>query len=389
MARVMVVEDEREVREILVRFLKYRGYNVVEATNGREALEKLDKENNVDIVFMDIAMPEIDGITATKVIRDRGYPAMVIILTAFTDEKAMREAVEAGADDFMAKPVDLSALSARLMLAERHLSFYKLRHTLTAQLFLEKRASSEALKKLTRENQQLTMELIETLYEVSEYRDDETHEHTVRVGWLSGRIAEKLGLDTENVTKLQFAAPLHDLGKIGIPDGILLKPERLSEEEYEIMKTHTTIGHRILSRSSSSILKCAAEIALTHHERWDGSGYPNGLQREEIPLSGAIVAVADSFDAMVSERPYKEARPLNEAFDELKQLAGKWYRPDVVEVLLELEDEVRSFYESQDRFNTYRKENVQRGHPEKIQKFSVNPYPHASRETSLPSSTDS
>ncbi|RKX43834.1 MAG: two-component system response regulator [Thermotogae bacterium] len=358
MARVMVVEDEHGIREMLARFFEYKGHSVVEATDGREALEKLDKED-VDIVFMDISMPGIDGITATKAIRDRGYPAMVIILTAFTDEKRMKEAAEAGADDFIGKPVDLSTLSARLMLAERHLPFYKFRHTLTARLFLAKKTSSEALKKLASENRQLTMELIETLYNVSEYRDDETHEHTMRVGWLSGRIAEKLGQGAGVVTKLQFAAPLHDLGKIGIPDRILLKPDKLSEEEYELMKTHTIIGHSILSRSTSSILKCAAEIALTHHERWDGTGYPNGFQGEEIPLVGAIVAVADSFDAIVSERPYKKARPLDEAFDELKQLAGSWYRPDIVGALLELEDEVRSFYGSV-------KGHVQRDHPEEF-----------------------
>lgn len=347
MLRVMVVDDEDEIRRTLVKFLEHEGHYVIEAANGREALEKLE-EKDVDIVLMDIFMPELDGLAATKAIRERNYPVMVIIFTAYGDSKSMEEAAEAGADDFLAKPVDFQMLSVRLKLAECQLPFFKARDAFTTQILANMRASTETLKRLTQENQNLSMELIEMIYKISEYRDDETHEHTMRVGWLSGRIAEELGLDSEEATTLQFAAPLHDLGKVGIPDSILLKPAKLSDEEFEIMKTHTLIGHEILKGSSSSILKRAAEIALTHHERWDGSGYPKGLKKEEIPISGATTAVADSFDAIVSKRPYKKARPLDEAFDELERLAGKWYHPDVVNALLDMKDEIRDFYDHRD-----------------------------------------
>ncbi|MDK2786603.1 MAG: cyclic di-GMP phosphodiesterase [Thermotoga sp.] len=153
-----------------------------------------------------------------------------------------------------------------------------------------------------------------------------------------------MGMDEAFVTEIQFAAPLHDIGKIGIPDRILLKPGILTPEEFEIMKQHTTIGFRILSRSSSPILQLGAEIALTHHERWNGSGYPKGLKGKEIPLSGLIVAVADSFDAMVSRRPYKKPKTLEEAFQEIEELSGKLYSPEVVKAFLKLEREIMDVY---------------------------------------------
>lgn len=340
----MIVEDEIEIRELLTKMLKYEGYQVVSAEDGKEALGILEKEKDIDIILMDINMPQVDGITATKMIRVMGYPAVVVILTAYGDKEIMEEAANAGADDFITKPIDLLLLSARLQFLKRNLPFHKFRLSLTTQIFSQLSMQLDEIEKLIEENNQLTFELVETLYRIVEFRDYETHEHTLRVGWISGRLAEELGLQPSEVTMIQFAAPLHDIGKIGISDSILLKPNKLTHDEFEIVKKHTVIGYEILKTSSSSILNYAANIALYHHEKWDGTGYPNGLKGEEIPLPAAIVSVTDSLDAIVSKRPYKEPRSLNEAFDEIESLRGLWYNPHVVDTLLKMRDEVRCYY---------------------------------------------
>ncbi|SHF64875.1 putative two-component system response regulator [Caldanaerobius fijiensis DSM 17918] len=327
MARIMVVDDEVSSRSFIVKYLKYLGYGVVEAANGKEALDKLEKIP-VDVVLMDISMPVMDGIEATREIRERNYPVVVLMLTALTDEKAMDEAAGAGADDLLTKPVNLKELETRLKLALKVVNFYKSKRYFQMVIFEDLRQLNETVKELQQRNEQLIMELFTKLQLISEYRDDETHEHTLRVGWLAGQLAEKLGLSAVDVAEIEFAAPFHDIGKIGIPDRILLKPAKLDDEEWEIMKKHTTIGYEILSGSSSSILEKAATIALTHHERWDGSGYPEGLSENDIPLEGQIIAVADSFDAIVSKRPYKDALPLDYAFEDIEKKAGSWYNPE-------------------------------------------------------------
>jgi HD-GYP domain-containing protein (c-di-GMP phosphodiesterase class II) len=176
----------------------------------------------------------------------------------------------------------------------------------------------------------------------AEYRDDDTGEHTRRVGYLSAVLAEHMGLPAATVELIRRAAPLHDVGKIAVPDTILLKPGKLTPEEFEAMKVHTTVGGRILGGSQSRLLRMSEKIALTHHERWDGGGYPRSLKGEEIPLSGRIVAVADVFDALTHRRPYKEAWPLELALNEIDRSRGKQFDPQVVEILAALPREVIS-----------------------------------------------
>uniref|UniRef100_A0A7C3RM75 Response regulator n=1 Tax=Dictyoglomus thermophilum TaxID=14 RepID=A0A7C3RM75_DICTH len=341
--KIMIVEDDIESRNFLVKFLQSKRYEVIEAENGKKALEIL-KSNEVDIVLMDISMPIMNGLETTKRIRDLGYPVVVIMLTAYKDLDMMKKSAFAGADDYITKPIDLSELYAKILLAEKYLPFHKFRHSLIVSLFSEKELSQKTIEELINKNKDFTMEILNIMYKVSEYRDDETYEHTLRVGWLSGKLAEKLGLDELEVSEIRLSSPLHDIGKIGIPDSILLKPAKLFPYEYEIMKKHTLIGYEILNKSSSSILKKGAEIALTHHERWNGSGYPKGLSGKEIPISGAIVAVADSIDAMASKRPYKPERPIEEVLEEIKALSGKFYNPDVVNALFEIREEVVKKY---------------------------------------------
>ena len=187
--------------------------------------------------------------------------------------------------------------------------------------------------------------VLEILFRIFEFKDYETREHITRVGIVSAKIAKTMGKDDLFVSLIRFAAPLHDIGKLLMPNEILLKPGKLTEEEWEVVKKHPIIGWSILKDAASDVLRLAASIALTHHERWNGTGYPGGLKEKEIPIEGRIVAVADSLDAMVCERPYKRSKNLDEAFREINDLSGIWYDPEVVKALNIVEEELKKLYE--------------------------------------------
>lgn len=204
--------------------------------------------------------------------------------------------------------------------------------------YLQLRNQDQILEDTTRERTQelgsARLEMLERLAASAELRDDETGQHPKRVGQMSAILARNLGLPEDQVELFRWAAPLHDVGKVGIPDHILLKPGVLTPEEFEVIKTHTTIGATILSGCRSPLLRMAEEIALTHHERWDGTGYPQGLKGEAIPLPGRIVALADAFDALISVRPYKKARPIEESVDEIRRNSGTQFDPRVADAFL-------------------------------------------------------
>jgi len=341
MMTVLIVEDDEITREAIGKYLKLSGFDVVETTDGREAV---DLSIKVDVALVGIKLPGMSGIEVVSEIKHRKPSCVVFIVTAYTDRDIIRKSIEAGADDFIKKPVNLELLKLKITHALRNRVFHLYRNSYLRSLKGKLQFMEKAAEEFFTEYEDFLFEVLDILKTLSEYRDVETYRHTERVGWLSGRIAEEIGLDETFVTEIQFAAPLHDIGKIGIPDRILLKPGILTPEEFEIMKQHTLIGFRILSRSSSPILRMGAEIALTHHERWNGSGYPKGLKGKEIPLSGLIVAVADSFDAMVSKRPYKKPKSLEEAFQEIESLSGELYSPEVVEAFLALEREISEVY---------------------------------------------
>lgn len=185
-----------------------------------------------------------------------------------------------------------------------------------------------------------SLDTIHRLSIAAEYRDPETGAHIQRMSRYSAAIAHELGLDKQTVESILTASPMHDVGKIGVPDGILMKPQRLTPEEWEVMKEHTTIGGRILGKSRKAFIQLSAEIALTHHEKWDGSGYPNGLKGKKIPLSGRIVALADVFDALTSSRPYKEAFSVETAFDIIKKSKGTHFDPDIVKAFFNIEKQI-------------------------------------------------
>ena len=343
MACLMVVEDDSSTREMIVRFLRQRNYDVIEARDGLEALELVENQR-VDLILMDVSIPHVSGIEATKLIKQNHPSIIVIMLTAFSEEGILEEAAKAGADDFVTKPIDFNFLDTRIKLSLNAAKFHIYKSLLSKELEKKLKASEEFIESLMEKNTFLVFETLEILSVISEYRDYDTHEHTMRVGWLSSRIAEIIGMDADFVTKLQLTAPLHDIGKIGIPDVILLKPASLTEEEWEIMKKHSEIGWRMLKDSSSELIQMAATIALSHHERWDGSGYPRGLRGHDIPTEGLIVGIADSFDAIVSERPYKRAVPINEAFERIEMGKGKLYPAQMVKALLSIKDEILNIY---------------------------------------------
>ena len=330
-SRILVVDDEQPNVRVLEKVLERRGYtNVRSVTDPRKVLPTFF-DWDPDLVLLDLHMPHIDGFTILTQLEEAKIETSylpVLVLTADATKETRQRALSMGAKDFLPKPFDAIEVILRIenLLHTRHLhlELEDYNHELEARV-LER----------TEELDKARYEIIERLALAAEYRDDDTHQHTWRVGQMTAYLGKASGMSTAEVDVLRRAAPLHDVGKIGIPDGILLKRGRLTSEEFDHMKTHTTIGARILSGSGFSLLQIATEIALTHHERWDGSGYPNMLKGDEIPLAGRIVALADVFDALTHERPYKEAWPVDKALEEIERQSGRQFDPDLAAILLE------------------------------------------------------
>jgi response regulator RpfG family c-di-GMP phosphodiesterase len=280
-------------------------------------------------VIVDYQMPIIDGVNFVEKLRQlSGHAATpVLMVTASTDPKVKHQVLKHGTIDFLNKPVDAIELQARARnLIKLNLATRKLENE---NLTLEKNVSS-----LIEELRLREYETLSVLARAAEFRDSDTGLHLIRMAEYSRLIAQNLGLDSDTVEKIFLAAPMHDVGKIGIPDGVLLKPGKLTDEEWVEMRKHTLYGYEIFKHSRTPVLQLSGEIALGHHESWDGSGYPNGLRGEQIPLSARIVAVADIFDALTTRRPYKQAWSYQDAIAEIKKLATQKLDPACVNALL-------------------------------------------------------
>ena len=339
-ARIMIVDDEQINIELLKLYLRQAGFENFWAT--AEPLQVMDliNESRPDVILLDVMMPDVDGFQILFGLREdprlRHIP--VIILTASDSPEWKLRALELGVNDFLCKPVDPSELLLRM------------RNALTAKSLRDELASysarlEEQVKQRTVELEMARQEAMHCLARAAEYRDDDTGRHVIRVGLYAAIIARRLGFDPDQVDVLEQAAQLHDVGKIGIPDSVLLKPGKLEPEEFEVMKKHCAFGKRIIQPmsdddwaadrnpeacssshariASSPIMQLAALIAETHHEWWNGTGYPNGLKGDEIPIEGRITAVADVFDALCTNRPYKTAFPNTECFAVLRR--GPWH----------------------------------------------------------------
>ena len=330
-AKILIVDDQELNVQLLRRILEEAGYsNLVSATDSRHALP-LFSATQPDLVLLDLAMPHLDGFAVMEQLAPRlaeGVYLPILVLTADISQDAKRRALAAGARDFLAKPFD----HVEVLLRIKNL-------LQTRQLHLQLQGQNQILelkvRERTRDLEEARLEILERLALVAEYRDDTTQRHALRVGGTAARLAYELGLPEDEAELIRRAAPLHDVGKIGIPDRILLKPASLTAEEFEIIKTHTIIGARILAGSHSPVLELGEVIALTHHEWWDGGGY-SGLKGEMIPLAARIVAVVDVFDALMNERPYKQAWPLDDAVAQIRQLNGQQFDTQVVEAFLRL-----------------------------------------------------
>jgi putative two-component system response regulator len=323
-ARIVVIDDEPANCRFLQRLFSAAGAAEVSVTSdSREAVD-LCQRIDPDLILLDLHMPNVTGLQVLLELRDRkpkGAYLPVIVLTGDTSREARERAFEHGARDFLTKPLD----AMEVLLRSRNLIESYFLH-----MELERKVRDR-----TEQLETSRVEVLERLSRTAEYRDDVTGEHTRRVGELAARIGEAAGLPTQTVDHLRRAAPLHDLGKIAIPDHILLKPGPLTPTEFEVIKTHTTIGAEILSGGRSEMMKIAEEIAACHHERWDGSGYPNGLTGEEIPFCARIVAIADVFDALTHDRPYRKAQPVDEVIEQIQELRNAHFDAALVNLCVE------------------------------------------------------
>ncbi len=355
-SRLMIVDDESINIEVVKAYLEDEGFeNFITSTDSLATIDLIRRELP-DIVLLDINMPGISGLEILETMQSDSQLSLIptVILTASNDPQIKLKALRLGASDFLAKPVDPSELMLRVenVLAVKayqdHLSQYS-------------QKLEQQVKLRTAELLRSRQEAIHCLARAGEYRDDDTGHHVTRVGRYSALIASELGFPTEAVDLIEQAAQLHDVGKIGIPDAILHKPGKLDPTEFEIiqehcsigrriinplsheesirLKTHTSVGMQIMGSASSPVLKLAAVIASTHHEKWDGSGYPRGIAGSAIPIEGRIVAVADVFDALSSERPYKKAFPIEKCLQILAEGRGAHFDPRVLDAFFRRQDE--------------------------------------------------
>jgi putative two-component system response regulator len=312
---ILIVDDEQMIRDLLGDTLSGAGFSSAFAEDGRQALKILN-EADFDVMVTDINMPDMDGIELAKIVKST-YPTDIIVMTGQIQTYHYDEIISIGASDFVEKPFSPKEMTLRIkrVLQERKL----------------KKEAENAHKEL----QQSYIDSIHRLVMASEFKDEDTGDHIVRIGEYCTLIAQQLGLSDEFIETINYSAPMHDIGKIGIPDKILLKPDKLTKKEFDIMKTHSRIGAKLLSESNSKTLQLACEIALTHHEKFNGAGYPSGLKGEDIPISGRIVAISDTFDALTSKRPYKNPYPPELVYDILKNERGQHFDPQVLDCFLE------------------------------------------------------
>jgi putative two-component system response regulator len=325
----LLVDDSRSVLDMLTRVIESEG--TVRTVAHLDPLEALEAARNTvfDIVLVDYEMPKLDGISLIRELRKlpKFTDVPIVMITSIEDEDVRLRALEAGATDFMPKRPQATEMSVRLRNLIKLGTAVRKLNSRTENLANE---VADATRKLHEREEEIILRLALAV----EYRDNDTGEHTLRVARYSRLIAEQLGLDAKFCKEIYLAAPLHDVGKVAIPDSILLKPGKLDDFEMATIRTHTTIGAQILANSSCELIQLAGIIASAHHEKWDGSGYPNGLRDHQIPLAARIVSVADVFDALTTARPYKKAFPLEEARAYLESKKAKEFDPSCVDAFL-------------------------------------------------------
>lgn len=327
-AKILIVDDERVNVLLLEKTLSHEGYTAIRSTtDSRKALD-LYQEFKPHLVLLDLSMPHLDGFQVMELLSKTEESAYlpILVLTAQPSDDIRLRALSSGAQDFIAKPFNYVEVLSRIKnMVQVRMLYERVRD--------QNQILDKKVKDRTRDLEKTRQEVIQRLGRAAEYRDNETGAHVIRMSLFSEIIAREAGLPEEKYQLILNASPMHDVGKIGIPDRILLKPGKLDHDEWQIMKTHAQIGANILSGGDSPMMKMAETIALTHHEQWNGEGYPQGLKGEDIPVEARIVTLADVFDALTSERPYKKAWSVEQAVAEIDNKSGILFDPGLVHIL--------------------------------------------------------
>jgi len=338
-AKILIVDDDAAILRLYQTILQLEGYSEIRVTPDPTGVLALFVEFDPDFIILDISMPRLSGLALLDMLQTTAVDGLVLPVLVVTAEPTVehrRQALQGGAVDVLGKPFDCQELVLRIG------NLLKIRmavHDVEAQceaLFQELLHRTEEIVSYQLELKESQLEVIARLGRAGEKRDDVTGLHTQRVALAAGMLATELGMNPGEAEIIQRAAPLHDVGKIGVPDSILLKPGRMTGREFDIMSRHCKIGSELLSGGKSAVVRMAECIALSHHEKWNGGGYPFGLRGENIPLEGRILAVADVFDALTHKRPYKEAWPVEDAVQEIHSLAGTHFDPAIVNAFLRL-----------------------------------------------------
>ena len=323
-SKILIVDDEQDNILALKKILKREGFKNLDCESKSRNVIDREYTTHYDLVLLDSRMPFLNGFEVMELFKTyHDNDACIIILTEDNEPEIGHLALDKGAKDFITKPFYYKEVICRIHSA---LNARLIQKDLTEQnKVLEKNCHQQR-----KECIETRMHAIQCLGKAAEFRDNETGMHVIRMSQVSARLAKELGWDKKQCELILLASPMHDIGKIGIPDKVLLKPGKLNSEEWKNMQSHSSIGEKILSNSDSDLFKTAASIAISHHEKWDGSGYPKGLSGENIPIMGRIVAVSDVFDALTSERAYKKSWAVEDAITYIKENSGKHFDPSVV-----------------------------------------------------------
>jgi len=344
---ILVVDDELANVTLLSKLLDIAGYSNVICTQDPCQVLPLYQEHKSDLILLDINMPVLDGFGVMQQLNEFTHNSLppIIVLTAQHMQEFKQRALDSGARDYVTKPFDTGELLSRV----RNMLEVQMAHKFMQH---QNEILEYNVEQRTKEIAETRLQIVRHLGRAAEYRDNETGLHVIRMSKMAILIAQSIGLDKSQCDLLLNAAPMHDIGKIGIPDHILLKPGKLDANEWEIMKTHSAIGHDVFSDDDSDLILMAKEIAISHHEKWNGSGYPKGLKGDAIPLMGRITALADVFDALTSERPYKKAWSIEKASNYIQSESGVHFDPTLVEhfvtLLPELTQIVEKYTESKE-----------------------------------------
>lgn len=340
-SKILIVDDEKIIRCLIIDILTPLGYEVIQACDGIEAIEIVEK-CKPDVILLDVTMPRMDGFQVLKKLKenDETKTIPIIMVTSFKEIRMRVKAIELGVDDFLSKPMDIIELRARVKSLIKVKSYNDYMINYQKKLESEVTKRTEEVQSAIEKAKDASYETILILSRAAEYRDTDTGAHILRVSHYAEEITRKLGKSDEEVEAVLYGAPMHDVGKIGIPDSILLKPGKLTDDEFKIMQEHVNIGVHILEGSNSEFIKKGEEIALSHHEKWNGKGYPQCLKGKNIPFSGRVIAVADVFDALTTQRPYKEPFPIEKSKNIIKSGRSSDFDPAVVDAFFAVFDQI-------------------------------------------------